>query len=221
MKQSGGQRVLSFFTRRLPTAGAVAVLALIAASEAKSDVVETFNFSGYLKNLFGGPALAFSGTLDLDFSNDFSKYAFESLDISVQGRSVFTQISSEPGLGASVASIYATNSAKDTLTLTFTTPDSGTWLGFNQGTITMGQLVFGTSNGFYFGAGGVVTRDSSDPPILAPPPLDPPPLSDPPGPVTSAVVPELSTWAMMLLGLAGLGLAAKRRRAIVFLAGSS
>ena len=36
----------------------------------------------------------------------------------------------------------------------------------------------------------------------------------PAAPTTPAAVPELSTWAMMLLGLAGLGLAAKRRRAI-------
>ena len=34
-------------------------------------------------------------------------------------------------------------------------------------------------------------------------------------------VPELSTWAMLLLGLAGLGLAAKRRRALGFLGGKA
>jgi hypothetical protein len=195
--------------------GAVVALALIPASGAKADVVETFNFSGHLTNLFGGPPAAFSGTLDLDFSNDFTSYTFDSLDFNVQGR-IFTQIFSPPSLDPSLASIYATNSANDRLTLFFTTP-KGTWVGFNQGTITTGQLV--ASNGFYFGASGVVTRDSLDPQILAPPPLDPPPLTDPPPHITTAAVPELSTWAMMLIGLAGLGIAAKRRRAFSVLSG--
>jgi hypothetical protein len=58
-------------------------------------------------------------------------------------------------------------------------------------------------------ATGVIALDPSDPPIPDPP--DPPTLA----------VPELSTWAMMLLGLAGLGFAAKRRRAIGFLGGKA
>jgi hypothetical protein len=208
MKQFDEQRVFSFFTRRLATAGAVAILALIAASGAKA-AVETFHFSGSVGTSFGSP-LSFSGTLDLDFSNDFTLYAFDSLNISVHGRPVFTQVSSLPSLGTSVASIHATNSAKDMLTLTFAIPTPGAWIGFNQGAITGGQLVFGAFNGFYVGASGVVTRDPSDPLILAPPPL----LNDPPPEITTAAVPELSTWAMMLIGLAGLGIAAKRRRAL-------
>ena len=72
---------------------------------------------------------------------------------------------------------------------------------------------------FLFGASGDVTRDLSNPTILAPI-LDPPPLTGPPDPPTLAV-PELSTWAMLLLGLAGLGLAAKRRRALGFMGGKA
>ena len=68
-------------------------------------------------------------------------------------------------------------------------------------------MIFGGVTGVLLGATGVVTRDLSDPVILDPPPIDPP---DPP----TLAVPELSTWAMMLLGLAGLGFAAKRRRAL-------
>jgi hypothetical protein len=41
---------------------------------------------------------------------------------------------------------------------------------------------------------------------------------DPPVPVSSAAVPELSTWAMMLVGLAGLGFAARCRRRLSLLA---
>jgi hypothetical protein len=66
--------------------------------------------------------------------------------------------------------------------------------------------------------------DPPPPPIIDPPPpiIDqPPPIVDPPTPITSAAVPELSTWAMMLLGLAGLGFAAKRRRALAFLKGKA
>jgi hypothetical protein len=77
-------------------------------------------------------------------------------------------------------------------------------------------------SGVLLGAIGEVTRDLSGPVILDPPPpiIDPPPPTiDPPDP--TAAVPELSTWAMMLVGLAGLGLAAKRRRALGFLGGKA
>ena len=145
----------------------------------------------------------------------------KSLEIKVQGRSFFTQLSSV-GLGTSVGSIHATNSAKDLLTLTFTIPNPDTWDGFNQGTITGGQLVFGALDGFFLGANGVISRDPTDAAIVT---ADPPPVIDPPphvpDPPPTVAVPELSTWAMMLLGLAGLGLAAKRRRAIGFLGGKA
>jgi MYXO-CTERM domain-containing protein len=82
--------------------------------------------------------------------------------------------------------------------------------------------------GVLLGATGKVTRDLSNPAILATPILDPPPpIIDPPPPIinppdpTTPAVPELSTWAMLLLGLAGLGLAAKRRRALGFLGGKA
>jgi hypothetical protein len=75
-------------------------------------------------------------------------------------------------------------------------------------------VVFGGLTGSLLGADGVITR-TSGPTIIDPP--EPPPI-DPPDP-PSVPVPELSTWAMMLVGLAGLGLAAKGRRALALLGG--
>ena len=98
--------------------------------------------------------------------------------------------------------------------MTFVTPSPGAWAGFNQEAIAGGEVIFGGVTGLLLGASGEVTRDSSDPVILDPPPIDPP---DPP----PLAVPELSTWAMMLIGLAGLGLAAKGRRAIGFVVGKA
>jgi hypothetical protein len=102
--------------------------------------------------------------------------------------------------------------------LLFTTSNPGAWTAFDTGEISGGELVFGGNTGMLLGATGVVTRDPSGLPILAPPIIDPPSI-DPPDPIVSASVPEASTWAMLLLGFAGLGLAAKGRRAIGFLAG--
>ena len=75
----------------------------------------------------------------------------------------------------------------------------GTWVGFDQGAITGGQVVFGGLNGMLIGANGLMTRDLSNPAI------EPPPV-----PITSAAVPELSTWAMMVIGFVGLGVAGYR-----------
>jgi hypothetical protein len=194
--------VFSFLTSRLATLGAAAALALIATPGAKANVIETFHLSGHVGTTFGSK-LAFTGTMELDFSDDFTSYTPESLEIRVGGRSLFTKISSV-AFGAGVGSLYASNSTRDTLALTF---DADSWIGFDQATIVNGQLVFGTLNEFLFGASGTVSRVSG-PPIIDPPP----PVIDPPVPVSSAAVPELSTWAMMLIGLAGLGFAARRRR---------
>jgi len=200
--EAGWRMVFSFLTSRLATLGAAAALALIATPGAKANVIETFHLSGHVGTTFGSK-LAFAGTMELDFSDDFTSYTPESLEIRVGGRSLFTKISSV-AFGAGVGSLYASNSTRDTLALTF---DADTWIGFDQATIVNGQLVFGSLNEFLFGASGTVSRVSG-PPIIDPPP----PVIDPPVPVSSAAVPELSTWAMMLIGLAGLGFAARRRR---------
>lgn len=199
--EAGWRMVFSFLTSRLATLGAAAALALIATPGAKANVIETFHLSGHVGTTFGSK-LAFAGTMELDFSDDFTSYTPESLEIRVGGRSLFTTISSV-AFGAGVGSLYASNSTRDTLALTF---DADTWIGFDQATIVNGQLVFGSLNQFLFGASGTVSRVSG-PPIIDPPP----PVIDPPVPVSSAAVPELSTWAMMLIGLAGLGFAARRR----------
>ena len=208
--EAGWRMVFSFLTSRFATLGAAAALALIATPGAKANVIETFHLSGHVGTTFGSK-LAFAGTMELDFSDDFTSYTPESLEIRVGGRSLFTKISSV-AFGAGVGSLYASNSTRDTLALTF---DANTWIGFDQARIVNGQLVFGTLNEFLFGASGTVSRDLSDPPIIDPPP---PPVIDPPVPVSSAAVPELSTWAMMLVGLAGLGFAARRRRRLSLLA---
>ena len=217
---AGGQRWLPSWASRVASTTTVAALALIAVPGAKANVVETFHLSGSFDR-FGGPLVPFTGTVNLDFSNDFAVETTKSIKISVQGRPVFNQ-SVSLSINPSVGTIGASNSAGDTLALWFAAPQSGTWAGFNVGEVSFGYVVFGVGGGL-LGATGEAARDLSNPAILDPPPpiIDPPPITDPPIPVTSASVPELSTWAMMLLGLAGLGLAAKRRRAIGFLTGKA
>jgi hypothetical protein len=201
----GGRKLFSLWTSRL--VGAMAALLLLMAPGAKADVIETFDVSGTLSGPPFGPAIAFNGTFKLDFDDDFANFADpspKSVDITVQGRSsVFNQ-----GLSVSVGIIGASNSAGDTLALYFAAPPSGSWAGFDEGKILFGYMIFDNVTASVFDAGGEITRDLSDPIILDPPP----PITDP------VTVPELSTWAMMLLGLAGLGLAARGRRAIGFLA---
>jgi hypothetical protein len=88
MKQSdslaGRQTLFSLWAGRITSAGAAAVLALIAASGARADVVEKFNLSGNLNSIFGSPT-AFTGTMDVDFSSDFGSYAVQSVEISGTG----------------------------------------------------------------------------------------------------------------------------------------
>jgi hypothetical protein len=222
--KAGGQRSLASWVSRLASASAVAALALIAAPGAKADVVlETFHLSGSFGNIVG-PLASFAGTVNLDFSNNFAKEITTSITISVQGRPAVFNQNVSLSVGPSVGIIDASNSAGDTLALWFAAPQSGTWAGFNAGKVSFGEVFFGNVPGLLLGATGWVTRDLSHPAILDPPPppiIDPPPpITGPPDPPTLAV-PELSTWAMLLLGLAGLGIAAKRRRALGFLGGKA
>ena len=209
--EAGGRRSLLSWASRI--ASATAALLLVMGSGAKADVIETFSLSGDLNTFIGAP-VAFTGSMNLDFSDDFSSYAAQSLEISVQG-SVFT-LSPSVALSTSTSgTIRASDSADDMLTLLFATPLPGAWTGFDTGQIFFGYLVFGgeTETGL-LGADGYITR-TSGPEIIDPPP---PVLIDPPPP-PSVPVPELSTWTMMLVGLAGLGLAAKGRRALAFRGG--
>jgi len=208
--EAGGRKSLPSWGGRLVSASAVAALALIAASSAKAaGDTETFTLSGSLGGPpFGGAPVSFHGTFGLDFGDDFANFAdpsLESVDIKVNGRSLFDQ-----GLSVSVGFIRASNSSHDVLSLWFTTPPPGTWAGFNAGKFSFGDVVVGGPTGSdVFGADGVITRTSG------------PSIIDPPDPPPALAVPELSTWAMMLLGLAGLALAAKRRRALGFLGGKA
>jgi hypothetical protein len=220
-EEAGGRRSLPSWASRFASTTAVVALALIVAPVAKAGIAETFNLSGYFSSFFG-PLVPFTGTVDLDFSKDFAVETLESITIRVQGRPVFNQnvsLSIAPSIGV----IGAANSAGDTLELLFAAPQSGTWAGFNAGYFSFGDVAFSGVSGVLLGAIGEVTRDLADPVILDPPPppvIDPPPpIIDPPPPTLA--VPELSTWAMLLLGLAGLGLAAKRRRALRFPGGKA
>jgi hypothetical protein len=215
VQRLAGQMTFSFLRSRPAKAGVGAALALMAACGAQANILETFDLSGNLNTAFSSfsPLVPFTGTIAADFSDTFAFEGVQSLQITVYGEPVFNQGASLV-LAASTGVIEVSNSSGESLTLMFTTPHPGTWDDFNEGAITSGQL-FGEASGFLFGADGVLTRVAG-PQVLTPPPvIDPPPLGDPSLP-TVAAVPELSTWAMMLLGLAGLGVAAKGRRAIGF-----
>jgi hypothetical protein len=214
VQRLAGQMTFSFLRSRLAKAGVGAALALMAVCGAKADILETFDLSGNLNTAFSSfsPLVPFTGTIAADFSDTFAFEGVQSLQITVYGEPVFNQGASLV-LAASTGVIEVSNSSGESLTLMFTTPHPGSWDDFNEGAITSGQL-FGEASGFLFGADGVLTRVAG-PQVLTPPPvIDPPPLGDPSLPTVA--VPELSTWAMMLLGLAGLGVAAKGRRAIGF-----
>jgi hypothetical protein len=218
MKQSdslaGGQTLFSLWTSRFASATVLTALALIAAPAAKADVVETFNLIGNFNSFPFPSPVAFLGTIDVDFSDNFATETVNSISINVDGRPVFNQ-SPAPQLvfaTSNLAVIDASNSIGDTLTLAFATAQAASLAGFDEGAIDGGEVIFSGLVGVLLNPTGVVTRDPSGPVILDPPPVDPP---DPP----TLAVPELSTWAMMLIGLAGLGLAAKGRRALGFLRG--
>ena len=164
--------LLSLWTSRLASAAALAALAIFAAPVAKADVAETFNMSGNFGSLFGSP-VAYTGAINLDFSNDFSNYTVTSINITVQGRSsVFNQGVSLSVL-PSVGIVGASNGTGDTLALWFAAPQSGTWAGFDAGDVSFGDVLFGGLTGGLFGANGVVQRDLSGSVILDPPVLDP------------------------------------------------
>jgi hypothetical protein len=212
--KADGRQSFPSWERRIASASAAAALLLLTGAVAKADVIETFDLSGRLNTIFGSP-VPFTGAVNVDFTNDFAHNAVQSIEITIQGRPVFRQSPSLNLAMSAIGVVGASNSIGDVLSLTFTTPNPGTWNGFDDGSIVNGQVVFGGLTGMLFGATGVITRDTSDPAIFTPPE---PPVINPPNP-PSVPVPELSTWTMMLLGLAGLGLAAKNRRAFACLGG--
>ena len=125
MKQTGaevgGRRSFPSWASRIACASAGAALLLLMGSGAKADVVETFHLSGDLNTFFGAP-VAFTGTINLDFTNDFADDTVTSIQITVQGHPVFTQSPSVVLSASTTGTIRASNSANDMLTLLFTTP---------------------------------------------------------------------------------------------------
>jgi hypothetical protein len=208
--EAGGRRSFPSWASRFASASALAPLLLLVGSGAKADVIETFKLAG---NFTIPSTVAFTGTINLDYTDDFTQETVTSITISVGGKPVFQSHSLTFALSGDPAVVSASNSRGDTLSLMFTTPEPYTFAGFNKGTIVGGQAIFLSDLEFLFSPTGVVTRDPSHPAILDPPD---PPIIDPPDP-PSVPVPELSTWTMMLVGLAGLGLAAKGRRVLAFL----
>jgi hypothetical protein len=182
---------------RLASGSALAALALIAVPAAKADVVETFDLSGSFNSFPFPSPVAFTGTIDLDFTNNTAT----SVDITVDGFPAYNQSPSLFLISGSQAVLEAYDGSGDTLTLMFSVPHQGTLKDFTGGTIAGSEAGFGGTC-CLFDPKGVITPDPSDP-------------------VTPAAVPEPSTWVMLLLGFVGLGLAAKGRRAIGFLAGKA
>ena len=165
-----GKRCSLYGQTDLHRSAVLAALAMIAAPAAKAGVVETFNLSGNFGSLFG-PLVPFTGTVKLDFSNDFTNETLTSIKITVQGRPVFNQ-SVSLSVTPSVGVIGASNSAGDTLALLFAAPQSGTWAGFAEGDVSFGDVFLVVTSGVLLGATGKVTRDG---PVILAPILDPPP----------------------------------------------
>jgi PEP-CTERM motif len=217
VKQSGagvgGRMSFPSWASRVASASAVAALVLIAAPAAKADVVKAFDLSG--RSATGD---TFAGTIDLDFTNDTATSVDVTVDKSSVSAYAYNQILFLTfALSGSSAVVYVADTPGDVLTLFFTVPTPNTFTDFKGGTIAA-EGSFGDGRGFLFGATGLITPVTpvlSDPPAPPDPP-DPPAPPDPPKSVP--VIPEPSTWVMMLLGFVGLGLAAKGRRAVRFLA---
>ena len=199
--EASGRKWLPSWAGRLACTSAAVALALIAAPGAKADVAETFTLMGDVGSILGA-LTPFTGTVAVDLSDDFAVET-SSINISVQGLPVFNQ-SASLSLLPSVGVIGAANSAGNSLFLLLAAPQPDmTWADFEPLDFSFGEVVL-SGAGVLLGGTGTVTLD-------APVTIDPP----------TATVPELSTWAMMLLGLAGLGLAAKRRRTLAFLGGKA
>src|ERR1700733_2391558 len=141
---AGGQTLFSLWTSRFASATVLAALALIAAPAAKADVIETFALSGNFNSFPFPSPVAFTGTIDVDFSNDFATETVKSIKITVNGRPVFNQ-SPAPQLvfaTSNVAVIDASNSIGDTLTLAFATARAASLAGFDKGGIDGGEGIF-------------------------------------------------------------------------------
>jgi hypothetical protein len=192
----GGRKSPLSWVIRLGSASATAAL-LLAGSGAKADVIETFDLSGSF--LFPmSPTRTFTGTIDFDFPDGTANsVTLKSVDITVDGLPAYDQ-SPSLGFGRSVyqAVVNAYDNSGDLLTLTFTIPYLQTLASFDEGRIVDGLAVYGGGTGNLLTATGNITLDPATP-----------------GPITAATVPEASTWAMMLLGFAGLGLGAAARQA--------
>jgi hypothetical protein len=180
---------------RLALASAMAALALIAAPAAKADVVKKFDLSGCFNCFPFLSPVTFTGTIDLDFTQNTATF----VDVAVDGLpAAYDQNPSLFVISGNQAVVHVTDgNPSDVLTLMFTMP---TLTGFDGGAVAGSGASFGGGTGFLFDPKGVITPDPSNLPVPAP---------------------EPSTWAMMLLGFIGLGLAAKGRRAIRFLAGKA
>jgi PEP-CTERM motif-containing protein len=172
---------------RLVAGSLLAALVVFAVSGAQAAVVK-FDVFGQ----FASPSLiSFSGTLSLDLDTNKAVSA----DVTVPGFAEFNDVSGPTFLGTK-ATLFVSNgsgSGSQILDLVFAVPTPFSFAGFNGGPLTGGEQGTGIrQSGIHIEP--IVTDLVS-------------------GSITP--VPEPTTWAMILLGFVGLGLAAKGRRALV------
>jgi hypothetical protein len=190
LQSLAGKKGFSLSARKLMFAGGMASV-LLSASGARADVVKTFDLNGD----FQFPAVrAFTGTLVFDFTHD----ALDSLNIVVDGLPAYN-LSPSLHFAGKEAIVDAFDSSGDMLTLMFATSQAGSLKGFVSGAIFGGDAPISNQTGVI----GVLINASGS--VVLDPPSDP-------GVGAAGAVPETSTWAMMLLGLMGLGFAAKAKR---------
>ena len=173
------------FSTRLGLIGAAAVVICAAAPASAAQYL--FNFSG---NGFFGGTLNGSGTLttdDISFVNALNGYTAQHI----------TGISGTFNGSAITGQAPGTFGANDLFYLTGPFFVDGNGLSFKTASGIMGNLFITNDTSYRVntqGAGlltGLVTASASP---------------------VAAAVPEPATWAMMLIGFAGIGLAFRRRR---------